>query len=93
MYTFPKTTLPFALSLSKGYSWFDKLTTNGQEIYNLILIKHLGSWTLTSEGNIRQKAFSVEAVDTTGCGDVFHGAYAARLLQSLSLTERLEFSA
>jgi hypothetical protein len=21
--------MPFALSLSKGYSWFDKLTTNG----------------------------------------------------------------
>lgn len=27
------------------------------------------------------KAFQVKAVDTTGCGDVFHGAYAACLAQ------------
>ena len=27
---FPK---PFALSMSKGAMWFDKLTTNGVEVY------------------------------------------------------------
>jgi sulfofructose kinase len=34
-------------------------------------------------------AFCVEAVDTTGCGDVFHGAYAAALARGASLQERL----
>lgn len=52
-----------------------------------------GSWALTPEGIIHQKAFQVEAIDTTGCGDVFHGAYAAGLLEGMSLVERLEFAA
>jgi sulfofructose kinase len=32
-------------------------------------------------------------VDTTGCGDVFHGAYAAGLAQGLGLDERLRLAA
>lgn len=52
-----------------------------------------GSWALTPEGVIHQKAFQVKAVDTTGCGDVFHGAYAAGLLADMNLVERLEFAA
>ena len=35
-------------------------------------------------------AFAVEVVDTTGCGDVFHGAYAACLARGASLPKRLE---
>lgn len=38
-------------------------------------------------------AFKVAAVDTTGCGDVFHGAYAAALARGLKLEERLRFAA
>src|SRR5262249_52493026 len=34
-------------------------------------------------------AFSVDVVDTTGCGDVFHGVYAAALVAGVSLEERL----
>jgi sulfofructose kinase len=37
-------------------------------------------------------AFRVDTVDTTGCGDVFHGAYAASLARGLSLEERLRFA-
>jgi ribokinase len=37
-------------------------------------------------------AFRVKAIDTTGCGDVFHGAYAAALARGMSLEERLRFA-
>jgi len=37
-------------------------------------------------------AFKVKAVDTTGCGDVFHGAYAAGLARALPLIERLRLA-
>jgi sulfofructose kinase len=37
-------------------------------------------------------AFKVNAVDTTGCGDVFHGAYAFGLARNLPLEERLELA-
>lgn len=40
-----------------------------------------------------QPAFKVDAVDTTGCGDVFHGAYAAALARGLPLSERIRFAA
>jgi sulfofructose kinase len=34
-------------------------------------------------------AFSVDAIDTTGCGDVFHGVYAAMLAEGRPLEKRL----
>jgi sugar/nucleoside kinase (ribokinase family) len=40
-----------------------------------------------------QPAFAVEVVDTTGCGDVFHGAYASALARGLGLQERVRFAA
>jgi ribokinase len=39
-----------------------------------------------------QPAFAVRAVDTTGCGDVFHGAYAAALLRGLDCRERVRWA-
>ncbi len=54
-----------------------------------------GGWWLAS-GNDRPRpysAFRVRAVDTTGCGDVFHGAYAAALARGLELEERLRVAA
>jgi ribokinase len=39
-----------------------------------------------------QPAFRVDTVDTTGCGDVFHGAYAAGLAEGLSLAERVRLA-
>ena len=37
-------------------------------------------------------AFSIPTVDTTGCGDVFHGAYAAALARGLDVAERIRFA-
>lgn len=37
-------------------------------------------------------AFPIQAVDTTGCGDVFHGAYAAGLAEGLDLPARLRLA-
>jgi len=39
-----------------------------------------------------QDAFKVKAVDTTGAGDVFHGAYAKALLEGWDTRKALEFA-
>lgn len=52
-----------------------------------------GSWAILPSGEVlHQACFPVVAVDTTGCGDAFHGAYSFALLQGWSLTSRLEFA-
>jgi sulfofructose kinase len=45
------------------------------------------------DGSQHLPAFPVPVVDTTGCGDVFHGAYAAALVRGLDLHERVRFAA
>jgi sulfofructose kinase len=54
-----------------------------------------GCWYLTRSlpGQVcHQPAFQVQVVDTTGCGDVFHGAYAAALAEGMAITERIKFA-
>jgi ribokinase len=41
---------------------------------------------------IEQPAFEIKAVDTTGAGDVFHGAYIRGLLEDWDLPRVLEFA-
>lgn len=41
---------------------------------------------------VSQKAFPVEAVDTTGAGDVYHGAYIYGLLQGWGMPECMRFA-
>jgi sulfofructose kinase len=55
-----------------------------------------GCWTLAAEALeqvTHQPAFRVAVVDTTGCGDVFHGAYAAGLVRGLAVGERVRLAA
>ncbi len=51
-----------------------------------------GSLTWTGRGVIRQPAFPVPVVDTTGAGDVFHGGYVYGLLQGWELPSVLMFA-
>lgn len=53
-----------------------------------------GSITLSRDGErIEQAAFSLDAVDTTGCGDVFHGGYIFGLLGGWPLRRTVRFAA
>jgi len=50
-----------------------------------------GCWYSEHGGDVRHlPALNVQAVDTTGCGDVFHGAYAACLAQGESVPATLQ---
>jgi ribokinase len=56
--------------------------------------------TMGAEGSIGaergrvhfQNPFSVESVDTTGAGDVYHGGYIYGLLQGWDMTESMRFA-
>ena len=52
-----------------------------------------GCWYRTGAATGHLPAFPVTVVDTTGCGDVFHGAYAAGLARGLGVEERLRYAA
>ncbi|MGL6194601.1 MAG: PfkB family carbohydrate kinase [Thermoguttaceae bacterium] len=53
-----------------------------------------GAWFAEkSDGAIyHMPAFTVNTVDTTGCGDVFHGAYAAALAFGWDIVKRVRFA-
>ena len=54
-----------------------------------------GCWSVSTEHDTAVQhypAFAVEAADTTGCGDVFHGAYAALLARGDDLEQRIRFA-
>ena len=51
-----------------------------------------GSVTWTGAGTFSQRAFAVKAVDTTGAGDVFHGAYVFGLLRGWEIGEAIRFA-
>ncbi|WP_111708572.1 carbohydrate kinase family protein [Lutibacter citreus] len=51
-----------------------------------------GSWALENKKIIHQPAFPTKVVDTTGCGDAFHGAYASALLNNKKLVERMKYA-
>ncbi len=53
-----------------------------------------GSLSMNADGHVfRQPAFKINVVDTTGCGDVFHGGYSFGLLQGWPLPQIVRFAA
>jgi sulfofructose kinase len=55
-----------------------------------------GCWSVSADDPAtahHHPAFRVRAADTTGCGDVFHGAYAASLARGETLEARIHFAA
>jgi len=52
-----------------------------------------GAFCRTPETIFYQPAFSVDVVDTTGAGDVFHGAFMVGLMENWPLPKILEFAA
>jgi sulfofructose kinase len=52
-----------------------------------------GCWYQGQDTPVRHApAFAVDVVDPTGCGDVFHGAYAAALARGVPLAERIRWA-
>jgi sulfofructose kinase len=53
-----------------------------------------GSWWVSGKEikALHQCAFAVPVIDTTGCGDVFHGAYAAALVKGWHVAECVRFA-
>jgi sugar/nucleoside kinase (ribokinase family) len=51
-----------------------------------------GSYTVTADERFHTPAFEVDVIDTTGAGDVFHGAYIVGLLNGWDLQTITQFS-
>ena len=51
-----------------------------------------GSWWLTNDGPLHVPAPEVEAVDTLGAGDVFHGAYALAISEGRDIGSAARFA-
>ncbi len=58
----------------------------------IVTLGEKGSFTRTAGKNFFQRAFRVNAVDTTGAGDVFHGGYVWGLLNGWDIKRTVEFA-
>jgi sugar/nucleoside kinase (ribokinase family) len=68
-----------------------KILSYGPEVAGITLGEE-GVVLATSEETVVRKAFKVQAVDTTGAGDVFHGAFSFAMLQGWGVARAAEFS-
>ena len=58
----------------------------------IITLGRKGCVGLSNDGIFELPAYKVEVVDTTGCGDVFHGAYALAVARRKSVIEAARFA-
>lgn len=52
-----------------------------------------GSYSFSGDEQFHTPAFDVDVLDTTGAGDVFHGAYLVGMLRGFNLRQCAEFAA
>ena len=52
-----------------------------------------GSYSFSGDEQFHTPAFEVDVLDTTGAGDVFHGAYLVAMLHGFNLRQCAEFAA
>ncbi len=58
----------------------------------IITLGEKGNIGLNKQGIVRQEAFRVRATDTTGAGDIYHGAYIYGLLQDWDMPRCMRFA-
>ena len=63
-----------------------------QDTLVIVTAGEQGCYCVTNDDSFHQPAFVVDPVDTTGCGDVFHGAFIYGLLHDWNLRKTAEFS-
>jgi sulfofructose kinase len=63
----------------------------GMRVAAMTLGSH-GALARVDGGFLYSPAFAVNCVDTTGAGDVFHGAFCYAVLQGMAMPDALEFS-
>ena len=51
-----------------------------------------GSWAYEHGTILHQPSFEVAVIDTTGCGNAYHAAYAYGLLENFELLQRMKFA-
>ncbi len=64
----------------------------GRRKLSAVTLGSEGCFYATSEGTAYQPAFQVDTVDTTGAGDVFHGAMAFAVFKDWPIPEMVEFA-
>jgi ribokinase len=69
-----------------------RLAAMGPEVVAVTLGSR-GYVALAGGAEIEGEAHAVDAVDTTGCGDVFHAGYVHGVLQNWDVERRLDFGA
>ena len=68
-----------------------KLISLGPEVAG-VTVGEEGSVFVGRGEVVVRKAFRIQAVDTTGAGDVFHGAFSFAIVQGWDLAKAVEFS-
>ena len=86
--TFATSLVGFEAPIETALNGFQKMGP-GQVV---ITLGAKGSVGINDQGIIRQEAFNVKTVDTTGAGDVYHGGYIYGLLNGWEMGECMRFA-